>query len=547
MSAMRQLILLLIFALLVSLIQPCFGSLMKVTVDRDSIFTPGKLQINVSLTDDAIIKSDYGIRVSIFAGDNLVKKEIFAVSEFVELSFDFPRQRARMDGRCMVELFQDDKFVESAGRSLTLWPSPGLNLEVTANNKIWVYDTSGRTKDIIKSFGLDPVDAKFQSVRDFIQPDIIVVGEQLSESDLKNLFEYIKSVKTKPYVIFLKQNEFPVSFQGVTVATAKQKGRVDCDDENPLLLDIRDSDLNEKVKNAWPLIIKQRDNKELLLKSSITSVQENKESVVSCLAEVLDDSIRGVCCQLPIVEGFDADPVSVMLMRNLLNHALREIDSSVPVIYHKRLSPEPLSRKQMGELLKYAQTFVTEDRQLWFLWVLYNRRYEGQDNYRVVVYFTPETTSGRIRKGVCATFSYRAPSISQEELDKQIKKFGGKIRIPEDHLHPYRQVSLANEPFDEILKVPDNSMLIPFEKSPDVTDQEAVAVVDFLRNHPGDSKFMFYGLEKDEPVKSIKKEGGKLIVVTGVQEGMMAGSGREIECIKNGDSYKLLGVTFWLS
>jgi hypothetical protein len=138
------------------------------------------------------------------------------------------------------------------------------------------------------------------------------------------------------------------------------------------------------------------------------------------------------------------------------------IGDGIPIVYLDYESPRRLSPEQTQIVVRAAAQARPKDRQTWFVLVLCN----SKPYWNISVYYSPDKSSARVRRGQCARIS---------------KDF------PDPALVSYVLVSQADAPFGEKLDVPGGADL-PLRvsskegKAPaPMSDEELAALVDFAR------------------------------------------------------------------
>ena len=100
------------------------------------------------------------------------------------------------------------------------------------------------------------------------------------------------------------------------------------------------------------------------------------------------------------------------------------------LIYYDRLKPKPLTQDQIDTLSKVA--CLTRLDHVWFARVLFNY----QDILTADIYFLPETSSPRIRKGVTIHYDADSYLCLKKNLDEEV----AALDTFEPHYEEYVQV-----------------------------------------------------------------------------------------------------------
>ena len=85
---------------------PRCASFFEMTLKQDSIYTPGKVNLTMKLTDKAKVKGDYRFIVSIYMSGTLIRKQTLTVAKKESAVFElvFPDAYSRTDSRCRSEV-----------------------------------------------------------------------------------------------------------------------------------------------------------------------------------------------------------------------------------------------------------------------------------------------------------------------------------------------------------------------------------------------------------------------------------------------------------
>lgn len=210
-----------------SLQQPCGASFFEMTLERNSIYTPGDMNLVMKLGDEATVQGKYSFKVSVIVGETVIREQSLPAikDEPTVFKLNFPETRSRTNVRCRAELFVNSRFIEAREKPLILWP-PLAPIEKQPKDKvIWVFDTSGALQKIFKDLQVRAADATFQAIRDFQDPNIIFIGENVGPKNFQTLKERILSKdKRLEAVVFLRQKQFPKDWP-VQVASAEGLSR----------------------------------------------------------------------------------------------------------------------------------------------------------------------------------------------------------------------------------------------------------------------------------------------------------------------------------
>jgi hypothetical protein len=212
--------------------------------------------------------------------------------------------------------------------------------------------------------------------------------------------------------------------------------------------------------------------------------------------------------------------------------------ANVEVRYAPHGAPEPLSAERKRKILEFAMEGAPADRAVWFMLVLSNH----ETGYAAIVYFVPDSTTPRLRRGRCAYVTEH-----REWLKKLPEELKAKLRVPRRELPSYVQVSPAEAPFDDRVTIP-NANLMPFDPSgwtegqvARLDDGELVELVDLAR--------AAFGASKDDPIHAIQMDEGIIRVESGWQVGPLEGAGKFVEFRRKagGGFQQVGGVGDWVS
>jgi hypothetical protein len=248
--------------------------------------------------------------------------------------------------------------------------------------------------------------------------------------------------------------------------------------------------------------------------------------VVSCSSyEPQDGNIKPV----------DESDIGNVLITEI-NTEERQIKPS-QLIYHTRFKTEPLTSQQFTLLSRSIKNVRLDNKDVWFVRVLYNR-------YRQLtakIYFMPDVTSNRVRKGKYIYF--RLEDLALEDL-----KIGDLM--PSEYME-YIQVSLKEEPFTAQVEIPPQNSMLPFSVSESFTEQEVVEIVDFIRSGPkmlsAKQNVTYSPVKGNLPIMTITREEEVIKARTGTQEYGIAGIGQVLEIRKTDQGYEPTEILEWVS
>jgi hypothetical protein len=306
------------------LFQPCgASSFFEMVLKDNSIYTPGRMELSLELTDKAKVESDYHFQISVYVADTLVRQQKLAVRRegLTVFEIKFPELFSRTEARCRAELFVNGQFIEASEKPVTLWPALSSFWKGADNKVIWLFDIQGRLQKIFKQMEVEAIDATFQAVRNFGTPDIIFVGQNVCPDNMSIITDYLESVDSKPMLIFLKQKQLPKSTTFEIPDANSHCQQVFCDINSPLLQGLNKLDIMNLVANAAYVKIKKPKCEDRIVNSFVTEVVEDKRYLYSYLATIQEEEQVIVFCQLPVTDG--DDPRGMILLNNLLKFAYK--------------------------------------------------------------------------------------------------------------------------------------------------------------------------------------------------------------------------------
>lgn len=300
--------------------QSCWGvSIFETRLERNAIYTPGKMTMMMKLTDQARIDNVYHFLISIYVGDNLVRKQTVQVNKEKTAVFElaFPEMRSKSGVRCRAELFIDREFIEGQELPLTLWP-PRASYQMEPPEKIiWIFDTSDYLQKFFNGMEIKIIDATFQSVRDFVKPDIVFLGQNLDPNSIESVYNRLAVQQARPVVILLQQKKLPKSSRIEIPEQANLPANMICDFNCPFLDELNFIDIMNLTGNASYIKVKGREQG-WSITSYITEAGKEQKNIFSCLMTIKEEDNITVYCQLAADNG---DPRYETLLMNLLKYA----------------------------------------------------------------------------------------------------------------------------------------------------------------------------------------------------------------------------------
>jgi hypothetical protein len=238
-----------------------------------------------------------------------------------------------------------------------------------------------------------------------------------------------------------------------------------------------------------------------------------------------------LCCVLMVAVGCTHQSPSATTLPSA--HAfIASPPLPIEVRYDPALHPKALTAQEKAELINAAADSANIGVRAWFVRV----RYNDKGIFAADLYFAPDTTTPRIRKGTLAHVEGWGDLLS-------VVKDG-----PAEEMPRFVQISRPNEPFDERLTVPEREMM-PFEpdhryfgEAVKLSDNELVSLVDLVRP--------VFARNDGGPIYRIEMKGDWIRVFSGEQQGPLAGGGRFVDVKrKAGGGFELVNddVGIWVS
>lgn len=310
------------------LLQPCQGaSFFEMALEHESIYSPGKMNLSLELTDKAKIESEYRFQISLYVTDTLIRKQVLPVTkaEHAVFNISFLEVHSKTDIRCRAELFINGQFIEAKEKPLILWPPLTPYPEKPKDKVIWVFDISGRLQKIFDDLEVKITDATFQAARNFGTPDIVFIGQELDPNSMQVITDRLVSVDNKPIIIFLRQRQL---LKNSNIEIPKENNHsvnVVCDLNSPLLKGLNKLDVMHMVDSAIYIRLKKQEDKDRTIDSHVTEIVKDNKYIYSYLVSIQKNEQITIYCQLPVTDGDDHR--YVILLENLLELANKISDS----------------------------------------------------------------------------------------------------------------------------------------------------------------------------------------------------------------------------
>lgn len=245
------------------------------------------------------------------------------------------------------------------------------------------------------------------------------------------------------------------------------------------------------------------------------------------------------------------DQANVPTQQSLANRSAKTHSeaSAIPVVNTGRFVDQPLSDRQIEEILAEAKPLTPDGARVWFIAANRNQTRDNETHLAATIYFTPDRHSKRIRYGSC--FAIDTGWEKHREILHQAFNTGAKLKPVKRALSTYCQISFADAPFDGSLNTPEGGLL-PFYPPGEVSEAELVELVDFVRSAPrtttrSDATTWQNRINPLAPIAFIKRTDEGFDIHTGSLEGPMSGMGQLIQCKKTEVGLELVSLGTWVS
>jgi hypothetical protein len=214
-----------------------------------------------------------------------------------------------------------------------------------------------------------------------------------------------------------------------------------------------------------------------------------------------------------------------------------------PILYGRESDILPLSDGQV----RRVKGIVAEEqpgKEIWFIYVPLNKKMSRYDvdvyNYRVVVYCKPDQQSARVRRGAAV---YAGLS--------------GRVLPPIVHPFSYAHLCETDAGFFSDLGVPNDLDRLPLKVSGDISDEDIIEVVRFIRSSPSAPERLIYGpdgrtrrfyipngvLDPAASLDGIRREGDEISVY---MAGPQSHTSQAYRCRKIGSTWMLVKTESWV-
>jgi hypothetical protein len=311
---------------------PAGATLLEMNTPREALYTPGDVQIHLSVTQAARLEGPYRLRITASAAGQTIHERTTTLARglWTPCRLTFPQVRTVTEIRCRAELFLDEEFVEAVEKPIRLWPPrrPCEGKDAPVCPGLWALDPSGVVQTLLSESRIPASDAAFQAVRDFGTPRTVVMGERLDPSAIRMILDRVETADQNAIVVLFRQEQLPESLQ---VSIAKDPG----DPGAPVLertgapLDgLSSRDILGLLKGARPVRVAPRPGRTIV--SFLSDATQSEGEISSYLCVIREGNHRILCCQLPATDS--EDPRQMTLFHNLIRFACQAGD-------HERARP----------------------------------------------------------------------------------------------------------------------------------------------------------------------------------------------------------------
>ena len=305
---------------------PSKAAYFEMKLQRNSFYSPAKMSLTIKLTDEAIVRDDYKIDISIFVSESLTRRQRLEISREKPVVFElgFPQVSSRVKALCRAELLINGQLIEGQELPLTLWPPLEPYSGKISEKVLWVYDTSGYLRKFSDSLGIKIVDATFQAARQFATPDVVFIGINTDVNSIKTINKQLELQKTKPVIIYLKQKRLPKDINVEIPEEQKGPAEVVCDFNSPLLDGLNSFDIITLIRNSSYIKLKKQQEG-TLINSVVSEEIKDPRNIYSYMFIIEQTEAVTIYCQL---DSSDVEnPQYQLLLTNLLRYAEKVVKS----------------------------------------------------------------------------------------------------------------------------------------------------------------------------------------------------------------------------
>lgn len=298
-------------------------SLFDFSINNTAIYTPGIAIISLQLNNRSVLAGEYQCDIQIFMDGMLLKRRSVSLAQESnrEISLEFEGIERKTTCRCRVELFLDETPLEARELFLTLYPATFKSLIHQQKTVIWAYDESGRLQTKLDEMNVEYFNANFQLIRDFIPPDVILIGENTHPNNLITLTNTYENQLSHSVWIYLKQRSSDFC-QGTNLKSSHSLQRsIECDFSEFALEELNPSELLEMLRKGGCLqILDDECTKNYIIKRTC-----NEGVIEGLLVYVKKGVKQRIYCQIPLLEE---GPIGDILLSNLINYGVAKSQSA---------------------------------------------------------------------------------------------------------------------------------------------------------------------------------------------------------------------------
>lgn len=291
------------------------------SINNTSIYTPGKVILSFQLKEMCVLEGEYRYNIYIYDQDVMLKNQsvLLKQEESQQITLEFDDMKHVTLCRCRVELLLENEPLEVKELFLKLYPSSFKPLIQQQNSVVWAYDESGRLQAKLNELNVEFMNANYQLIRDFIEPDIILLGEDIHPANINLVISNYESRFRDSVWIYLKQKSL-VSYQHIQLKpfSCFQRSIV-CDYEGSMLDGLTSSDLMSLINKGEYFQV--FDNNAIL--QNYIGINRGDEYVESLLVHI-ENSPQKIYCHIPLLEE---GPVGDILLSNLINCGIAKSQS----------------------------------------------------------------------------------------------------------------------------------------------------------------------------------------------------------------------------
>lgn len=298
---------------------PAGDALLEMKMPCEAIYTPGDVQIDLSLTQAARLEGPYRVRITASAAGQTIHERTMTLAKGQRVSCEltFPEVRAVAEIRCRAELLLGEEFLEAVERPTRLWPPRRPREGAPVCQGLWALDPSGIVQTLLSESRVPVLDAAFQTVRDFSRPRVVVMGERLDPPAIQMILDRVETTDSNAVVVLFRQEQWADSLN-ISIAQDQNDPGVVVRERSGVLLDgLCSRDVLGLLNGARPVHVAQQPGRTVV--SFLSDAAAGEGRVSSYLCVIHEGNHRILCCQLPVTDS--EDPRQMTLFHNLIRFA----------------------------------------------------------------------------------------------------------------------------------------------------------------------------------------------------------------------------------